>query len=85
VIDDSRLRMADYFDCVADAFALPRPPRLSLDTAAAQLSPLQLSFMRESRQIGNRRLKQELKLRLAYPTVEVGIAEAAAERNSCLS
>ncbi|MDR1995720.1 NAD-dependent epimerase/dehydratase family protein [Azonexus sp.] len=85
VVDDSRLRMADYFDCVADAFALPRPPRLSWDEAAAQLSPLQLSFMRESRRIGNRRLKQELKLRLAYPTVDVGIAEAAAGRNACSS
>ncbi|MCL2344571.1 MAG: NAD-dependent epimerase/dehydratase family protein [Desulfobulbus sp.] len=77
VVDDSRLRMADYFDRVADAFALPRPQRLSLIDAAAQLSPLQLSFLRESRRIGNRRLKQELKLRLAYPTVDVGIAEAA--------
>lgn len=83
VVDDSRLRMADYFDCVADALALPRPPRLSQNEAAARLSPLQLSFMRESRRIGNRRLKQELKLRLAYPTVADGIAEAAARRTTC--
>ncbi|MDR0775836.1 MAG: NAD-dependent epimerase/dehydratase family protein [Azonexus sp.] len=85
IVDDSRLRMADYFDRVADAFALPRPRRLSWDEAATRLSPLQLSFMRESRQIGNHRLKQELKLRLAYPTVEVGIAEAAAGKNTCSS
>ncbi len=84
-VDDSRLRMADYFDRVADAFALPRPPRLRRDEAAARLTPLQLSFMRESRRIGNRRLKQELKLRLAYPTVDVGIAAAASGRNACSS
>ncbi|MBI1905062.1 MAG: SDR family oxidoreductase [Rhodocyclales bacterium] len=83
-VDDTDLKMADYFDRVADAFALPRPPRLSRDEAAERLSPVQLSFMRESRRIGNRRLKQELKLRLAYPTVEAGIAEALARRKpSC--
>jgi len=85
VVDDSDLKMADYFDRVADAFALPRPPRLARADAAQQLSPLQMSFMRESRRIGNRRLKDELKLRLAYPTVDVGIAAARARRNACLS
>jgi hypothetical protein len=29
VVDDSDLKMAEYFDRVADAFALPRPPRIS--------------------------------------------------------
>ncbi len=83
VVDDSELRMGDYFDLVADAFALARPERLSFDDAAARLSPLQLSFMRESRRIDNRRLKQELKLRLRYPTVAVGIAKAVPGRNAC--
>jgi nucleoside-diphosphate-sugar epimerase len=27
-VDDSDIRMGDYFDLVADAFQLPRPPRL---------------------------------------------------------
>ncbi len=83
VVDDSDLKMADYFDRVADAFALARPPRLSRDEAARQLSPVQMSFLRESRRIGNRRLKEEFKLRLAYPTVDAGIAEALARRNAC--
>jgi len=85
IVDDSDLRMADYFDRVADAFALPRPPRLTRRAAAEVLSPLQLSFMRESRRIGNHRLKNELKLRLSYPTVDAGIAEAVSRRNACLS
>ncbi len=84
VVDDSVERMGDYFDRVADAFALPRPPRISRDEAETTLSPVQMSFMRESRRIGNRRLKEELKLRLAYPTVDDGIAEAATRRNGCL-
>ena len=86
VVDDSALRMAEYFDRVADAFALSRPPRLSWDEAEQVLSPVQMSFMRESRRIGNRRIKQELKLSLAYPTIDDGIAEALrARRNACSS
>ena len=80
VVDDSDLKMADYFDKVADAFALPRPPRLARAAAAQVLSSLQMSFLGESRRIGNRRLKTELKLRLRYPTVDHGIA-AALQRN----
>ncbi len=85
-VDDSALRMAEYFDRVADAFALPRPPRISRDQAEKTLSPVQMSFMRESRRIGNRRIKKELKLSLAYPTIDDGIAEALrSRRNACSS
>ncbi|MGB4853962.1 MAG: SDR family NAD(P)-dependent oxidoreductase, partial [Candidatus Dechloromonas phosphoritropha] len=83
VVDDSDLKMADYFDQVADAFALPHPPRLSRVAASAVLSPMQMSFMRESRRIGNRRLKNELKLRLAYPTVDDGIRAALERKDGC--
>lgn len=83
--DDSHMRMAEYFDRVADAFGLPRPPRLSREEAARVLSPVQMSFMRESRRLANRRLKEELRLRLAYPDVETGIAAALKERNTACS
>lgn len=85
VVDDSDLKMAEYFDRVADAFALPRPPRISREEAAKTLSPVQMSFMRESRRIGNKRLKTELKLKLAFPNIDVGIAEAVSRRNACSS
>lgn len=84
-VDDSDLKMADYFDRVAAAFALPKAPRLSRAEAERMLSPIQMSFMRESRRIGNRRLKNELKLRLAFPSVADGIADALARRNACSS
>ncbi len=69
VVDDSQLKMGEYFDLVADHFQLPRPPRLSRAALAEQLTPMQQSFMAESRRIANGRLKTELGLRLAYPTV----------------
>ncbi len=74
--DDSGLRMGDYFDLVADAFALPRPPRLSRAEAEAVLPSVQMSFMRESRRLANRRLKRELRVHLAYPDVAAGVRAA---------
>lgn len=74
VCDDSELKMGDYFDLAADLAGLPRPRRVSRADAARELSPLTLSFMSESRRIGNQRLKRELRLRLRYPTVREGLA-----------
>jgi len=73
VCDDTELRMGEYFDLAAELCGLPRPPRISRAEATTQLSPLQLSFMSESRRLDNRRLKRELKLRLRYPTVAEGL------------
>ena len=73
VCDDTDLRMGDYFDLAADLCGLPRPARISRAEAAQRLSPMQLSFMGESRRLINQRLKAELKLRLRYPTVSEGI------------
>jgi nucleoside-diphosphate-sugar epimerase len=73
--DDSELRMGDYFDLAADLCGLPRPPRISRADALQTLPPLQLSFMSESRRLDNRRLGQDLRLRLRYPTVQQGLAE----------
>lgn len=67
--DDSHLKMGQYFDLVADAFGLPRPPRLSREQVKAAVSPAMYSFMNESRRLANDRMKRELRVRLRYPTV----------------
>jgi len=72
--DDTDMGMGAYFDWVADHFGLPRPPRMSRAEAAATLSPMQLSFMSESRRLTNQRLKTELRLRLRYPSIQNGLA-----------
>ena len=71
--DDTRLLMGDYFDLAADLYRLPRPPRVARDSATEQLPLMLLSFMSESRQLDNRRLKEELRLVLRYPTVAEGL------------
>ena len=76
VNDDSRLRMGDYFDLAADLFGLPRPPRVPRSTAEQDLPLMVLSFMRESRLLDNRRVKNELRLRLQYPSVADGLKAA---------
>ena len=73
VVDDTELKMGDYFDLAADLYGLPRPPRLPRQTAQAQLPLMLLSFMSESRRLRNERLKSELRLRLRYPTVAEGL------------
>ena len=68
-VDDSALKMGDYFDQVANAFKLPRPPRVPRAELSKQVSPMLLSFMSESRRLSNQRMKTELGVRLRWPAV----------------
>ena len=72
-VDDSDLKMGQYFDAVADAFQLPRPPRLPRAELEQVVTPTLLSFMSESRRLRNHRLKKELGVRLNYPTVAAAL------------
>ncbi|MDR1889390.1 MAG: NAD-dependent epimerase/dehydratase family protein [Zoogloeaceae bacterium] len=76
VVDESDLCMGAYFDLVADRLGCSRPPRLSRRELEQRLSPIQYSFMLESRRIRNDRLGKELGLRLLYPTVSAGLSVA---------
>lgn len=66
--DGGETKMGDYFDEVADAFGLERPPRLPGSELQKIVSPMLWSFMRESRRVTNGRL-HELKTPLCYPSV----------------
>ncbi len=71
--DSTELKMGEYFDLAARLCQLPAPPRIGRDQAADLLSPMQLSFMSESRRLDNQRLLRELRLQLHYPTVMEGL------------
>ncbi|MES2935857.1 MAG: SDR family oxidoreductase [Pseudomonadota bacterium] len=73
-VDDSDMKMGAYFDAVADAHALPRPPRLPRVQLQECVTPMLLSFMSESRRLHNGRIKSELGMRLRYRTVADGLA-----------
>ena len=74
--DDAPIRMGDYFDLVPDRFGLPHPPRVTRTEAERVLPENLRSFMNESRRLVNRRLKQELRLTLRFPSVRHGILAA---------
>ena len=80
VSDDSEMKMGAWFDTVADAFHLPRPPRVGWDEAERRIAPVLLSFMSESRRLSNARMKRELRVRLAHPTPHAMLARDRAAR-----
>jgi len=75
--DDQPSSMTDYIYRVADASGLPRPPCVSLAEARRTFSPGLLEYLNESRRLDNRRLKEELGVRLIYPTLATGLAACA--------
>jgi nucleoside-diphosphate-sugar epimerase len=77
VTDDAEMKMGTWFDTVADAFHLPRPPRVTWDEAEQRIAPMLLSFMSESRRLANTRAKRELRWRLAHPTPQSVLAAVA--------
>jgi nucleoside-diphosphate-sugar epimerase len=77
VSDDAEMKMGTWMDTVADAFHLPRPPRVPWDEAEQRIAPMLLSFMSESRRLVNARAKRELRLRLLHPTPQSLLAQVA--------
>lgn len=87
VVDEGEQKMGDYFDQIAAAVGLPKPPRLPRALLMREVSPMLYSFMSESRRIDNTRLKQELRMRFKYPTPAALLREmkpAAALQRSLL-
>ena len=84
-VDDTRMKMAAYFDVVADAFKVARVPRLARADLAAQASAVTMSFMSESRRLDNGRMKHELGVRLRYPDVTVAVQAMAAQAGTALA
>ena len=75
--DDAELQMGQWFDVVADAHGLPRPPRITRDEAEQRIAPALLSFMSESRRLSNRRMKRELRVKLRYATPQAMLERTA--------
>jgi nucleoside-diphosphate-sugar epimerase len=74
VCDGDPSTMTDYFCRIADAAGLPRPPQIPLAEAPGQVSAGMLSYLRESRRLSNRRMLDELGVRLRFPTLADGLA-----------
>lgn len=71
--------MTEYFNAVADACGLPRPPQVSLEEARRVMTPLMLSYIGESRRMDNTKMLAKLGVELLYPDLESGIRASLAE------
>lgn len=87
VSDGCPTTMTDYFNRVADAAGLPRPPQISLDAGDARFSAGMRSYLAESKRLDNRRMREELGVEPEYPDLVRGLGacftgsrDAAGER-----
>ena len=73
VTDGTNSNMTEYFNTIADAFGLQRPPLVSWDEAQRVISPGMLSYLKESRKLDNSKMLKELGIKLLYPSLQNGL------------
>lgn len=69
VVDDSPLRLGEFYESLAQHFGLGLPPRLPLADVRGKISEISWGFWTESRQISNGRIKREFGRAWYYPSV----------------
>lgn len=69
--DDEPAPPQDVVAFAAELLGVPPPPEVPF--AEAKLSPMGLSFYAENKRVANRRIKEELGVRLRYPTYREGL------------
>ncbi len=75
VCDDEASPPQEVVEFGAGLLGLPVPPAIAFEQA--ELSPMARSFYADSKRVSNARLKQELGVRLRYPSYREGLAEIA--------
>ncbi|MCK5917076.1 MAG: NAD-dependent epimerase/dehydratase family protein [Cocleimonas sp.] len=73
VTDGHPSTMTEYFNQVADYANLARPPQISMQQAESTLSKGMVSYLQESRRISNQKMRDELGVELAYPSLMQGL------------
>lgn len=74
VSDGHPSTMTDYFNQVADALGLPRPPQISRAEAEQTLSAGMLSYLAESKRLDVTRMRQALGVEPRYPFLPQGLS-----------
>lgn len=73
VTDGNSISSTAFVDAVAKIAGLLPPPRVSMEEAQLTFSPERLSFLNESRRVGNERMLKHLGVTLKYADIEAGI------------
>jgi nucleoside-diphosphate-sugar epimerase len=79
VVDGHPSTMTDWFYAVADAAGIARPACVSWSEAERRFSPGMMSYLRESRRIDNRRLRERLGVVLRYADLREGLRASLRE------
>jgi nucleoside-diphosphate-sugar epimerase len=77
VCDDDPAPPEDVIGHAAELLGLPVPPAIPYDEA--EMTPMARSFYAESKRVRNDRIKDELGVRLIYPTYREGLAALLAD------
>jgi len=73
VCDDEAAPPQDVVAFAASLLGVPPPPEIAFADAAPTMSPMALSFFADNRRVANRRIKERLGVRLAYPDYRAGL------------
>jgi nucleoside-diphosphate-sugar epimerase len=77
VADDEPAPPQDVVAHAAELAGLPPPPEVAFD--AAEMTPMARSFYGENKRVSSRLIREELRVRLTYPTYREGLAALAAD------
>ena len=80
VCDDDPAPPEDVIGHAAELLGLPLPPAIPYDEA--EMTPMARSFYAESKRVRNDRIKEELGVRLLFPTYREGLASLLAAENA---
>lgn len=78
VTDDEPAPPQDVVACAAQLAGVPPPPEVPFE--GAELTPMARSFYGENKRVRNTLIRDELGVRLAYPTYREGLASLAPAR-----
>lgn len=82
VVDDEPHRASEFALMAADLHGLPRPDWVTEAEALERLGGQRLRRKLESRRVSNRRLKEDLGVRLKHASFRVGLPAAVAEERA---
>jgi nucleoside-diphosphate-sugar epimerase len=74
VCDDDPAPPEDVLAHAAELLGLPPPPAIPYDEAAPSMTDMARSFYAESKRVSNRRIREELGVRLRWPDYRSGLA-----------
>jgi nucleoside-diphosphate-sugar epimerase len=73
VCDDEPAPPQDVIAYAAALLGVPAPPEIPFAEAAKTMSPMARSFYDDNRRVSNRKIKDELVVKLAYPDYRAGL------------